>query len=58
MHVDVFVTKFNETVEKIIYFTVRENCDQDTLSTLYVSKHILEQFKLDFSCIKQLHVNT
>lgn len=54
MHVDVFVTQVDGKVEKTVYFIILESCDQDALSTLCVSKHTLNQFKLDFPNTKKL----
>lgn len=58
MHVDVFVTQVNGTLKKAVYFTVLESCDQDSVSTLCVSEHALNQFKLDFPDTKKLYVKT
>ena len=49
-----FVIEIYASVEKkFFFFTIPDNCDQDVLSALRITKHVLQQFKLDMPSIKK-----
>ena len=57
-HVDVVLTKPNDTLVKHTYFTVLQRCTQDLPSTLAVTEHVAKQIKIDIPNAKNTYIKS
>ena len=46
------------TLEKEVYFTILERCDQKTTSTMCPADHILQQFTADYPNKKKINIKS
>ena len=54
LHVDVFLTKSSEEIEKMVYFTAVHRSDQTKLDTMNIADHVLSKFAHDYPAISKV----